>query len=67
MAYVVDEKGNAKTTLNVVVPTLHDMIVAGKDVIQLTNGGVVYVAKGTKALVGELVGESVIGPDGGAQ
>ena len=40
MAYVVDEKGNAKTTLNVVVPTLHDKVVAGKDVIPLTVGGV---------------------------
>ena len=60
MAYVVDEKGNAKTTLNVVVPTIHDMVVAGKDVIQLTNGGVIYVARGTKALVRK----SVIGSDG---
>ena len=50
MAHVVDEKGNAKTTLNVVVPTLHDMIVAGKDVIPLTVGGVAYVDKGTKEL-----------------
>lgn len=50
MAYVVDEKGNAKTTLNVVVPTLHDMVVAGKDVIILTNGGVIVVDKGIKDL-----------------
>ena len=50
MAYVVDVKGNAKTTLNVVVPTLHDKVIAGKDVIPLTVGGVVLVAKGTKEL-----------------
>ena len=50
MAYVVDEKGNAKTTLNVVVTTLHDRVVAGKDVIQLTTGGVVLVDKGTTVL-----------------
>lgn len=50
MAYVVDEKGNAKTTLNVVVPTLHDKVVAGKDVIPLTVGGVVLLDKGTKEL-----------------
>ena len=50
MAYVVDEKGNAKATLNVVVPTLHDKVVAGKDVIPLTVGGVAYVDKGTKEL-----------------
>lgn len=50
MAYVVDVKGNAKTTLNVVVPTLHDKVVAGKDVIPLTTGGVAYVDKGTKEL-----------------
>ena len=50
MAYVVDEKGNAKTTLNVVVPTIHDMIVAGKDGIMLMNGGVMLVDKGTKEL-----------------
>lgn len=43
MAYVVDEKGNAKTTLNVVVPTLHDQIAAGRDAILLINGGVMYV------------------------
>ena len=47
MAYVVDGNGNAKTTLNVVVPTLHDMIVAGKDGIMLMNGGVILVDKGT--------------------
>ena len=45
MAYVVDEKGNAKTTLNVVVPTLHDKVAAGKDAILLINGGVMYVDK----------------------
>lgn len=50
MAYVVDEKGNAKTTLNVVVPTLHDMVVAGKDVIPLNNGGVAFVDKRTGEL-----------------
>ena len=50
MAYVVDGKGNAKTTLNVVVPTLHDKVVAGSDVIPLTVGGVAYVEKGTKEL-----------------
>ena len=50
MAYVVDGNGNAKTTLNVVVPTLHDKVVAGKDVILLANGGVVYVNKGTTEL-----------------
>ena len=50
MAYVVDGNGNAKTTLNVVVPTLHDKVVAGKDVIPLTVGGVPYVDKGTKEL-----------------
>ena len=50
MAYVVDEKGNAKTTLNVVVPTLHDMLVAGKDTIQLTGGGVIYVNRGITEL-----------------
>ena len=50
MAYVVDVDGNAKTTLNVVVPTLHDKVVAGKDVIPLTNGGVALVDKGTKEL-----------------
>ena len=43
MAYVVDEKGNAKTTLNVVVPTLQDQIAAGRDAILLINGGVMYV------------------------
>ena len=52
MAYVVDENGNAKTTLNVVVPTLHDKIVAGKDVILLANGGVVFVDKGIIELTG---------------
>ena len=46
MAYVVDEKGNAKTTLNVVVPTLHDTVVAGKDIIQLAEGGAICVDKG---------------------
>ena len=50
MAYVVDEKGNAKTTLNVVVPTLHDMVVEGKDAIPLVGGGVVLIDKGTKDL-----------------
>ena len=50
MAYVVDLNGNAKTTLNVVVPTLHDKVVAGKDVIPLTVGGVEIVEKGTKEL-----------------
>ena len=50
MAYIVDVNGNAKTTLNVVVPTLHDKVVAGKDVIPLTVGGVVLVDKGTKEL-----------------
>ena len=50
MAYVVDSKGNAKTTLNVVVPTLQDKIAEGKDVIQLTVGGVVLVDKGAKEL-----------------
>ena len=50
MAYVVDVNGNAKTTLNVVVPTLHDKVVAGKDVIPLIVGGVAYVDKGTKEL-----------------
>ncbi len=50
MAYVVDVNGNAKTTLNVVVPTLHDKVVAGKDAIPLTVGGVAYVDKGTKEL-----------------
>ena len=50
MAYVVDGNGNAKTTLNVVVPTLHDKVVAGKDVIPLTTGGVALVDKGTKEL-----------------
>ncbi len=50
MAYVVDEKGNAKTTLNVVVPTLHDMVVAGKDGIMLMNGGIVLLDKGVKEL-----------------
>ena len=50
MAYVVDEKGNAKTTLNVVVTTLQDKIAAGKDVIPLTVGGVALVDKGTKEL-----------------
>ena len=50
MAYVVDGNGNAKTTLNVVVPTLHDKVVAGKDVIPLTNGGVVYVDKTVEEL-----------------
>ena len=50
MAYVVDEKGNAKTTLNVVVTTLQDQIAAGKDVIPLTVGGVALVDKGTKEL-----------------
>ena len=50
MAYVVDENGNAKTTLNVVVPTLHDKLAEGKDVIPLAGGGVIYVAKGTKEL-----------------
>ena len=50
MAYDVDEKGNAKTMLYVVVPTLHDKVVAGKDVIPLTVGGVAYVDKGTKEL-----------------
>ena len=55
MAYVVDEKGNAKTTLNVVVPTLQDMLAAGKDMISLTNGGVIYVDKGPKELSPEIV------------
>ncbi len=50
MAYVVDGNGNAKTTLNVVVPTLHDKVVAGKDVIPLTVGGVALVAKETEEL-----------------
>lgn len=50
MAYVVDEKGNAKTTLNVVVPTLHDRVVAGKDVIPLNDGGVAFVDKKTGEL-----------------
>lgn len=50
MAYVVDENGNAKTTLNVVVTTLQDKIVAGKDVIPLTVGGVVLVDKETTEL-----------------
>ena len=50
MAYVVDENGNAKTTLNVVVPTLHDKLAEGKDVIPLAGGGVIYVAKGTTEL-----------------
>ena len=50
MAYVVDEKGNAKTTLNVVVTTLHDKVVAGKDAIPLIGGGVALVDKGTKEL-----------------
>ena len=52
MAYVVDEHGNAKTTLNVVVPTLHDKVVAGKDVIPLTVGGVALVDKDTVELAG---------------
>ena len=55
MAYVVDEKGNAKTTLNVVVPTLHDMLVAGKDVISLTSGGTILVDKAAKELAGATV------------
>ena len=38
MAYVVDEKGNAKTTLNVVVRTLHDDVIAGKGVIPVIAG-----------------------------
>ena len=50
MAYVVDAKGNAKTTLNVVVPTLRDKVIAGKDAIPLTVGGVAYVDKGSKEL-----------------
>ena len=50
MAYVVDVNGNEKTTLNVVVPTLHDKVIAGKDVIPLTVGGVALVDKGTKEL-----------------
>lgn len=45
MAYVVDEKGNAKTTLNVVVTTLQDQIAAGKDAILLASGGVMLVDK----------------------
>ena len=45
MAYVVDENGNAKTTLNVVVPTLQDKLAAGMYAISLINGGVMYVAK----------------------
>ena len=52
MAYVVDKNGNAKTTLNVVVPTLQDMIAAGKDVIQLAAGGVVVVDSSIKELAG---------------
>ena len=55
MAYVVDENGNAKTTLNVVVPTLHDIAVAGMDAILLMNGGVILVAKGTKELSGGVI------------
>ena len=55
MAYVVDVNGNAKTTLNVVVPTLHDMLVAGKDVISLTSGGTILVDKAAKELVGATV------------
>ena len=51
MAYVVDVNGNAKTTLNVVVPTLHDMIVAGKDGIMLMNGGVILVDKETGGVI----------------
>ena len=39
MAYVVDEKGNAKTTLNVVVRTLHDDVLASKGVTPLPLGG----------------------------
>ena len=50
MAYVLDVNGNAKTTLNVVVPTLQDKIAAGKDVLPLTNGGVVYVDKAVEEL-----------------
>ena len=45
MSYVVDEKGNAKTTLNVVVPTLQDKLAEGMDAILLINGGVMYVDK----------------------
>ena len=56
MAYVVDGNGNAKTTLNVVVPALHDKLVAGKDVILLANGGVVFVDKGTIELTGQGLG-----------
>ena len=52
MAYVVDENGNAKTTLNVVVPTLHD---TGMDAILLMNGGVILVAKGTRELSGGVI------------
>ena len=43
MAYVVDEKGNAKTTLNVVVPTLQDKLAAGVAAISLINGGIMYL------------------------
>ena len=50
MAYVVDGHGNANTPFHVVVPTLQDKIVAGKDVIPLTVGGVALVDKGTKEL-----------------
>ena len=52
MAYIVDENGNAKTTLNVVVPTLHD---TGMDAILLMNGGVILVAKGTRELSGGVI------------
>ena len=45
MAYVVDENGNAKTTLNVVVLTLQDKLAEGMDAISLINGGVMYIPK----------------------
>lgn len=50
MAFVVDENGNSKTTLNVEVKTLHDVILEGKDIIPLRKGGVVTVPQGTKEL-----------------
>lgn len=50
MAFVVDEKGNSKTTLNVQKTTLHDKLTAGQDSIPLRVGGVVLVPQGTKEL-----------------
>lgn len=56
MTYVVDEKGNAKTTLNVVVPTLYDKVAEGKNVIPLAGGGVICVAKGINDLTPRVPG-----------